>query len=160
MTNEEFQKLVLEELFGIKSEISGLKSEISGLNSEVSGLKSEISGIKFEISDLNSEISGIKSEISGIKSEISGIKSEISGIKSQLSENTQIIKALMHRTEELDAKFDGLLHTTATKDALINFENKITTQLDRMAGDITFLVRKTAEHDDDIRALRRAKQGA
>ncbi len=28
-------------------------------------------------------------------------------IKGQLDENTQIIKALLHRTEELDAKFDG-----------------------------------------------------
>jgi len=39
-------------------------------------------------------------------------------IKGQLDENTQIIKALIHRSDELDAKYDCLLHTTATRDSI------------------------------------------
>lgn len=33
-------------------------------------------------------------------------------VKGQTRENTDMLKALIHRTDELDAKFDGLLHTT------------------------------------------------
>lgn len=34
------------------------------------------------------------------------------------------VKALLHRTEEIDTKFDGLLHTAITKDALSNLATK------------------------------------
>jgi hypothetical protein len=68
----------------------------------------------------------------------------------------------LHRTDELDAKYDGLLHTTATKEAIAQIEAKLDNcatkeDIDRLAGDVTYLVRKAAEHEDDIRALRRAK---
>ena len=71
----------------------------------------------------------------------------------QLRENTDYIKSLLHRTEELDAKFDGILHTTASKDAIKALDTKI----DRVAADMTFLVRKAAEHEDDIRNLKLIK---
>lgn len=74
-------------------------------------------------------------------------------METQISENTQIIKALMHRTEELDAKYDGLLNTTASKDSIAALDTK----LDRIATDVTSMARKILDHDDDIRELRRAK---
>ncbi len=86
-------------------------------------------------------------ELSGIKGQLNELTNDIGSVKGQLNENTQLIKALLHRTDELDAKYDSLLHTTATKDTI----GSINTKLDRMAADITFLVRKAAEHEDDIR---------
>lgn len=59
-----------------------------------------------------------------IENNISNIKNDISNIKGQLNENTQVIKALVHRADELDAKYDCLLHTTATKDLIANLDNK------------------------------------
>lgn len=56
--------------------------------------------------------------------EIQSLKEGQQNIEIQLNENTQIIKALIHRTEELDAKFDGLLHNTATKEALDKLATK------------------------------------
>lgn len=53
-----------------------------------------------------------------ILQEIQTLKEGQRNIETQLNENTLIIKALMHRTEELDAKFDGLLHNTVTKETL------------------------------------------
>ena len=43
-------------------------------------------------------------------------------IKGQLDENTQYIKSLVHWTEELDAKYENLLHTTATIDSIKDLE--------------------------------------
>ena len=52
------------------------------------------------------------------------IENDTSNIKGQLDENTQIIKALIHRADEFDAKYDCLLTTTATKDLISNLDNK------------------------------------
>lgn len=84
---------------------------------------------------------------------------QLEPIKSQLDENTGIVKALMHRIDELDAKFDGLLTTTATKASIERLEAKAASKedIDRLAYDTSFLVRKAAEHDDDIRRLRKAE---
>jgi len=89
--------------------------------------------------------------------EFKSIRNQFSEVNTQLSETNQIVKALMHRTDELDAKFDGLLNTTVTKTALAESESRITLKLDRMAGDLSFLLRKAVDHDDEIRELRRAK---
>ena len=59
-----------------------------------------------------------------IQEELKPIKEEITAIKGQQSENSNYIQALLHRSEELDAKFDGLLHNTPSKDALAMLASK------------------------------------
>lgn len=49
---------------------------------------------------------------------------QLSAIKDQQQENSDIIKALLHRTEELDAKFDGLLHNTFTQESIAHLATK------------------------------------
>jgi len=53
-------------------------------------------------------------------------------IKGQLNENTEMIKALVHWTEELDAKYENLLHSTATKDSIVNLDSKFDLLNDRL----------------------------
>ena len=48
----------------------------------------------------------------------------LDNIEGQVRENTDFIKAILHRTDELDAKFDGLLHATLTKDAIAHLATK------------------------------------
>jgi hypothetical protein len=55
---------------------------------------------------------------------MSEVKGQLGEVKGQLDENTQFIKLLLHRTEEFDAKFDGLLHTTVTKDTIAHLATK------------------------------------
>ena len=69
----------------------------------------------------------IPAELKPIKDELVSVKTqlgELEPIKIQLDENTRIAKALLHRTEELDAKFDGLLTTMVTKEAIANLATK------------------------------------
>jgi len=66
----------------------------------------------------------IQAELKPLKDELVSVKTqlgELGPIKIQLDENTRIVKALLHRTEELDAKFDSLLLTTATKEKYCTF---------------------------------------
>jgi len=60
---------------------------------------------------------------------VSQLVSTVDNIKGQLDENTQLVKALLHRTEELDAKYDTLLHTTATKDSIASLNNLLNDRL-------------------------------
>ncbi len=59
-----------------------------------------------------------------IREELDPIVKRLDNLEGQVQENTAFIKALLHQTEELDAKFDGLLHTTATKDAIARLDAK------------------------------------
>ena len=77
-----------------------------------------------ELESMGSGQKELKEDVSNIKKDISNVREDISNVKGQLNENTQIVKALRHRTEELDAKFDGLLTTTATKEAIANLATK------------------------------------
>lgn len=52
------------------------------------------------------------------------ILNRLDNLEGQMQENTDFVKALLHRTDELDAKFDGLLHATLTKDAISHLATK------------------------------------
>jgi hypothetical protein len=78
---------------------------------------------------------------------------ELAHIKAQQKENTDLISALIHNTEMANAKIDGLTVNTASNESVSRIEK----HLNRLATDISFLVRKAAEHDDDIRELRQVK---
>lgn len=103
--------------------------------------------------------------------QLADLKKEVSTIKGQNEENTGYVKTLLHRAEELDAKFDGLLHNTLSKEALVTLATKedinntaskeslarVEKSIDDIGADLSFLVRKAAKHDDDIRNLRKAQ---
>lgn len=59
-----------------------------------------------------------------IDTNLSELKETVEKITEQQNENTLLIGALMHLTEELDAKFDGVLHNTLTKDAIADLATK------------------------------------
>ena len=146
MTNEEFQNRVLQELSSLKTEVSSMKSELSSVKTEVSGMKTELSSLK-------TEVSGMKTEQSSMKTEQSSMKTELSDMKAQQQENTDLINALIHNVAVANAKLDGLTISTATKESVI----RVSKNIDRLGTDMSFLVRKAAEHDDDIRELRQIK---
>lgn len=77
--------------------------------------------MKNDIHDVKSELGNVKNDIHDVKSDIHDVKSELHHVKSQLNENTEIIKAILHRQEETDAILDQLtvdvhqLHGEMTK---------------------------------------------
>lgn len=71
-----------------------------------------------------------------------------------LKEHSEILQALLYGQEIQKAEIDRLNITVAG----IQGEQAETREiLDNLAGDVSFLVRKAAKHDDDIRELKRIK---
>jgi chromosome segregation ATPase len=62
-----------------------------------------------------------------IQEELKPIKEDIANIKGQQQENNDYVKAVLHRTEELDAKFESLLNTTVSKEAIARVDAKLDT---------------------------------
>lgn len=71
------------------------------------------------------------------------LQEELSPIKSQLDENTQILKALEHNSQEHKALLDQLNHRVASVEGKIDTISKDLTMVEAVAGknmtDIAFL---------------------
>jgi len=77
---------------------------------------------------------------------LENIEGRIDNLEGQVKENNDFIQALIHRTDELEAKFDGLLHTTATKDSIITLNSKFDVLNDRLF-----------QQETELRTLKMAK---
>ena len=151
---EELLHRILNELGEIKSEIVTIKSEMADMKSEMADMKSEMATIKSEMTTMKSEMATIKSEMADMKSEMATMKSEMAN-KTQQEENTALIKALLHRTDELDAKFDGLLLTTVSKEALSNLATK--DDIRNLDAKISVLTHHVIQQEADLYQLKQAR---
>ena len=71
-----------------------------------------------------------------------------------LKEHGEILLAIKHGQEIQKAEIDRLNLTVAQ---IQGDQAEIKEIVHNMAGDISFLIRKAAQHDDDIRELKRVK---
>ncbi len=62
--------------------------------------------------------------LAALKNELSAVKSNMA-TKTQQDENTAFIKALLHRTEELDAKLDNLALNSASRESIADLSAKL-----------------------------------
>jgi len=95
MTNEEFQKIVLEKL-----------AKIDSLETKMGSLETKMDFLEEGQSILASEIKGIKEENKGIKEEIKGIEEIVNSI------NNAVIKIENVHGDKLSALFDGWKQNT------------------------------------------------
>jgi hypothetical protein len=146
MTDRELLEKVLAKVDNIEGKLQETSDIVKALCHRTEALDVKVDNIEGKLQETSDIVKALchRTEALDVK---------VDNIEGKLQETSDIVKALCHRTEELDAKYDGLLNSTATKESISQMNNK----LDRMAGDISYLVRKTVEHDDDIRELRRAK---
>ena len=78
----------------------------------------------------------------------------LEGHTALLEEHTEILHAVRDAQEFQKAEIDRLNVTLAH---IQGEQTEIREIIDNTAGDVSFLVRKAAKHDDDIRELKRIK---
>ena len=108
---------------------------------------------------MEARLDKLDGDMTSVKEDMTAVKAEM-GTKVQQNEHSQLLAALLHRAEEMDARFDGLLHNTASKEMVTEVSQQqaaIHQRLDRMAMDVNFLVRKAAEHEADIFEFKKVK---
>lgn len=86
--------------------------------------------------------------------QLAKLNQKFDGLNQKVTEHGEILQAVRHAQEVHKAEFDQLNLIVAR---IEGHQEETDKTLDQMAGDISFLVRKSAEHGDQIRQLRRAK---
>ena len=103
-----------------------------------------------------------------IEGRLDKIEGRLEIVEGRVGHNSEVAQALLHRTEELNAQVHSSGHNLAEltgavnqiRDRMDSLERKATridANVYSMAGDVSFLLRKTSEHDEVIRHLNRAK---
>lgn len=100
-----------------------MQEELKPVKDELTVLKDDVATIKSDIVALKDDVTTIKSDSVVLKGEVAAIKADM-GTKIQQDENNRFIQSLLHNTEELQAQFEGFLHTTITTEALANLATK------------------------------------
>lgn len=132
MSNEEFQRLVLEKLGVFDTRFDNLEKRFDNMEARFDNLEARMSKVETRLDNL----------------------------EEQMSETNGLVKALMHRTEELDAKFDGLLLNTASKEAVECIEetvNRIAAIQTTQGESINILALRQLQTEADVATLKKAK---
>lgn len=106
MTEQEFQKIVLEKF-------SSLDDKISIIDGKVSNLENKVSIIDEKISNLENKVSDLDSKVSTIDGKVSNLENKVSIMEIQTKENTQILHALLHLAEVNKAEHDKMMNDIA-----------------------------------------------
>ena len=120
---------------------------------------------------LLAKMNGMETKITSIETETKSMRGEMA-TKDDLDEITQSLYRTDKRMTQMEGSLARMENDLGTKVAALfdarevqNDTNekvdaqldKLDTKIDRIAADVTFLVRKAAEHEDDIRSLRQIK---
>ncbi|MDU4960302.1 MAG: hypothetical protein E6X17_06530 [Sporomusaceae bacterium] len=100
--------------------------------------------------------------------EVKRINTRLESVEGKLDENIQVAKGLVSWTEEINAQVQGTGHALAKVEGKVNQLDEKVDKLDKrleaveeqqdiMRADLSFLVRKAAEHDDAMRRLKKVK---
>jgi len=93
----------------------------------------------------------VRDEMQTIKDEVQTIKGEVKTIKSQVDENTQLIKAIIHRQDETDAKLDAISMDVHKLHGELNF---IKEEISDIKTTVDFTYQKTNKNELEIFKLK------
>ena len=112
----------------------------------------EIKGLKAETRRTNGSIQELKAVVSTLTAKLELLDTNVENAAIQQQENTDIIKALLYNMEEFNAKLDGLILHTASKDSLQNLSTKediqqLDIKINRLSGQLS-------SHETEIHRLK------
>ena len=112
----------------------------------------EIQDFKAETRRTNGSIQELKAVVSTLTGKLELLDTNVENAAIQQQENTDIIKALLYNMEEFNAKLDGLILHTASKNSLQNLSTKediqqLDIKINRLSGQLS-------SHETEIHRLK------
>lgn len=117
-------KQILAEIQGLKVDAKELKADMQELQTDVKELKADVQVLKADVQGLKTDVQVLQAVTHQLQDGQEALNRRLANVEGQIGENSAYIKAVLHRSEELDAKFDGLLNTTATQESLAVLASK------------------------------------
>ena len=144
MTNEEFQRLVLQELGEIKGDIGVLKSDVGTLKENVSKLEQGQQAIIRDVRKLEEGQQAIQKDVTVLKEDVSVLKADVSILK----KDVDILK-------DGQVKIRTLIEDLDPKNA--NRHIEIVNQIETLRGDLNSIEVITSKNWNDIAILKSVK---
>lgn len=114
LNNEE---KILEILFGIQGELKTVNQKLDNTNIRLTNLESRMDSMESRMTNMQSRMDSMESRMTNMESRMDGMESRmdnielrIGGLESQVAENTQILKALEHKTDIIKAEQENMKH--------------------------------------------------
>jgi chromosome segregation ATPase len=133
MTNEEFQTLVLEKLTGLDNRLGDVENHLDNVNNRLGNVENHLSNVDNRLENVENHLGNVDNRLENVENHLGNVdnhwenvKNRLNNVEGQLSETNGIVKALIHNAEELNAKYDGLLTITASKETVKRIESIVT----------------------------------
>ncbi|HCJ58185.1 hypothetical protein SDC9_176900 [bioreactor metagenome] len=97
MTNEEFQKFVVEKLGKIESEVKDVKAEALDLKTEVAGIKTEVADLKKEVAGIKNHTASLMEFRTEVNAKLDAMIEDNKSIHELLGEHEVSIRTLRRR---------------------------------------------------------------
>ena len=102
------------------------------------------------------KVSSMDLRLGSVEDKVTGIDERLDTVEGQQKENTDMIGALIHRTDELSAAVEGLTVSIAKEFAEVKHElGKVNAKLDNLTDDFAILKTKTYDNDFEINRLKK-----
>jgi chromosome segregation ATPase len=111
LTNEEFQRVVLEKLTSLDTDINDVKSDINGMKSDINGVKSDINTVKSTIQKLEVGQEHLRKELHDVKSSVIKIEQvhgeKLSILFDGLKQHDEKLDTILNRLDIIEDKIEG-----------------------------------------------------
>ena len=102
MTNEEFQRVVLEELKGLKEDVGGLKEDVGGLKEGQKRLVNKVDGLEIKVNGLETKTENLELKVDRLDNGQQEIKKQLNAVVEQTADLTEF-------REKTNAKLDTII---------------------------------------------------
>ena len=101
-----------------------LENRVSNLESRFDTLEGRFDNLEGRFDTLEGRFDALEDRFTTLEGRFDTIEGRFDNLEGQVRENTDLLKAIQHNTEVLNAKLEALTLTTASKDAVARLDAK------------------------------------
>ena len=126
-------------------------STVKSLDSKVDSLDSKVNSLDSKVDSLDSKVNSLDSKVESLDSRLTSLESKVDNIEEQQKENTQILRALEHKTDIHHSLLDNITNNVAE---LKGNQKTMQEDIDDIKHDVNVMAINTAKNSLDIAKIR------
>ena len=144
MTEKELLEALLAKMNGMELKMTNMEGSLSDVKQSQSRTEQRMDCMEARLEGMDDRFDGLAGAQGRTNERLANMEGSLARMENELGTKVAALFDAREVQNDVNAKTDIQL-------------NKIDTKIDRISADVTFLVRKAAEHEDDIRSLRQIK---
>ena len=108
----------------LENRVGNLESRFDTLEGRFDALEGRFDNLEGRVDTLEGRFDALEDRFTTLEGRFDTIEGRFDNLEGQVRENTDLLKAIQHNTEVLNAKVEALTLTTASKDAVARLDAK------------------------------------